>query len=178
MHLYSRHLALIFLALTAICCEREDTTYPSPKQTPEETKDTTTIVSPDPYEGSNDSTDENVLRIAKTLCGEWHGEMDMRYFDDYGVLNHHECEAQFTFTQEKDGMTNGKGKEIDIENGKTVWNVAFSWYVGNDEQIHLRYIDKTERYIATYHLDNEKFTGQMKTRDGWEECNFSLSRYK
>lgn len=171
-------MTLILLALTVICCEREDISYPSPKQPTEEPKDTSTLVPTDPYEDSTLYVNENILRIANTLRGEWRGEMETRFFDEYGVLNRHECEARFTFTQEKEGTINGKGKEIDIENGKTVWNMTFSWYVGNDEHIHLRYIDKTERNIATYHLDNDSFSGKMKTTDGWEECNFSLSRHK
>ena len=120
MRFISKHLTLTLLALTVICCEREDISYPSPKQPAEETKDTTTLVPTDPYEDSIPSVNENVLKIANTLCGEWRGEMEMRYFDEYGALNHHECEARFTFTQEKEGTANGKGKETDIENGKTV----------------------------------------------------------
>ncbi len=178
MHFNPRHLVMILLALTAISCEHEEISYPSPKQQPEETKDTTTVISPDPYEGSSHPTNENIIRIAKTLCGEWHGEMEIRFFDEYGVLNQSECSAQFTFSQDKEGTANGIGKETDFINGKTVFNMSFNWYVGDDEVIHLRYVDKTQRHTTSYHLDNDTFSGQMKTNDGWEECHFSLSRKK
>ncbi len=170
-----RHLTIILLALAATSCEREEISYPSSEKTTEENTDTTGTPS-NPYDEPYQPTEDNTVNIAKKLCGEWHGQMKSRYTDDYGMIHHKECATRFSFSNYGEGTVNGIGNETDSVDGKRVFFMSYSWYISNDEHIHLRYEDKIERHISTYILDSHSFSGKMETSDGLEECNFTLSR--
>lgn len=129
----------------------------------------------DPYDRGSDY----LIQMAQKVRGKWEGSLYTSYTDDYGVLVEGNYETVFEFDQYSNKTTNGRGVEIDYLDGEQVYYDTFSWYIDEQtEDIYLKF-DTNGRIMIMYsfHVDNDRFYGEMESKKTGEYNKFDLYRY-
>ncbi len=131
----------------------------------------------DGYRRNND--DRNYfLQLVQTLRGQWEGTIHTKYVDDdYRVVEgDYFTEFQFDYTDVE--SFGGRGQETDYEGDNLVYQESFTWYIDTKSEDLILEFDSGRRMIVDeYHLDKNKFSGSMYSKETGEENTFSLSRY-
>ena len=131
----------------------------------------------DGYRRNND--DRNYfLQLVQTLRGKWEGTIHTKYVDDdYRVVEgDYFTEFQFDYTDVE--SFEGRGQETDYEGEELVYQESFTWYIDTKSEDLILEFDSGRRMIVDeYHLDKNKFSGSMYSKETGEENTFSLSRY-
>lgn len=129
----------------------------------------------DPYDRGSDY----LIQLAQKVRGKWEGTLYTCYYDDYGVKVEGNYETVFEFDQYSNKTTNGRGVEVDYLDGEQVYYDTFSWYIDEKtEDIYLKF-DTNGRTMVMYsfHVDNDRFYGEMESKKTGEYNEFDLYRY-
>ena len=133
------------------------------------------------YDRDHQRTDNDgdyYTQLVQTLRGQWEGTIHTKYTDDdYRVVEgDYYTDFQFDYTDLQ--ALEGRGLESDYEDGELVYQEAFSWYLDTkSEDIILTFDGGRKMIMDEYHLDKNKFTGSMYSKETGEEDTFSLVRY-
>ena len=165
-------MTVLLFALAVLGCEREDLGYQQ-----EKAGDPSPPSSEEDYEhpvvpGNNDS----IVSLARLIAGEWKGDAHTVYVNDYGVTERHSFTTQLIFQLFEEGAVNGKGSETDVENGRQVFKMAFTWWVDTKGRLSMKYADGHQMMSVYFRVDSSTFSGQLVSDDALEKEEFSLVR--
>lgn len=128
---------------------------------------------------TNNNDDYNYFtQLVQTLRGQWEGTIHTKFTDDdYRVVEgDYYTDFQFDYTDLQD--LKGRGMETDYEGDELVYQEAFSWYLDTKtEDIIINFDGGRKMIVDEYHLDKNKFSGSMYSKETGEEDTFSLTRY-
>lgn len=162
-----------FLAFVASGCEREDLHYPDPSPSPSDS------IYEEPYTPKEAG---EALVLASRLNGSWHGSLKSRYINDYGVTVSGEYTTEMSFSQYETKAVNGNGTESDYEDGKRVWQMAFTWFVessaSGSTSLRMKRADGYELVSKMCRFDGDTLKMELVSTDGLETNNYVLTSSK
>ena len=162
-------MTVLILALAVVGCEREDLGYNQAKaQDPPSDEDYEHAVVP--------SRNDSIVALARLVSGEWKGEAQTAFYNDYGVAERHTFTTQLLFQLFEEGAVNGKGSETDVENGRQVFKMSFTWWIDTKGRLNMKYADGHQMMSVFFRVDSNTFTGQLVSDDALEKEEFTLMR--
>ena len=163
-----RFAALTIIVLMALGCERDDASYSN------------TPLPSDPdslYQEPLQPKDNPALqRLAASIEGSWKGTLVSDYVDYEGKRWHQTYDAHLDFSRYEKGSINGKGTEVDSLDGKRVWWMRFSWYLGADGVLHTRTDEGGVMASTSLSVTDSSLTLTLEAPDGLETSSYTLSR--
>lgn len=140
---------------------------------------------------SNVDNEDFFVAMAKTMAGQWRGDMMAYALDDNGnVIDSAYYSTDIEFKQYNMQSISGTGTQYDFDaqTDQLLLQRNFSWYIDPDTgNIFLNYKEKnndgtTSNYIMSIdyndlNLDNRTFTGYLWSNDGYEVDDFWFNRY-
>lgn len=104
-------------------------------------------------QGSQGSSNQDLLDEAQTLVGDWYGKVQLSELaSDGNSRNNYQFEANMIFYQDKNNSNSlsGNGIEIDYatDGSDDQQTLKFSWYIDNNGDIYIKYASG-----ATYVMD-------------------------